>query len=269
MLRLQATGGAAGAGGGRLLYGLAGGRGRHSARLFRLGEHTGELTLHAPPGQPGVHLLTVWARDLAVRTSRGYARVTVHVRGGGAPVWGRRLQSVRVGAGAGSGTRVGRVRAELRGGGDVRYSLTEDAGGLFSVGAEGDVRVTRELPATPREYGLLVRAAPAQTDAGPASSSTLALRVLVEPRALPPNFAPGPLETSVPESAPLGRPLLQVTAESSSWLQFSLAPPEAPFSLEPLSGVVTVAGQLDYESDNFYNLTVRATDLVSIANLLP
>ncbi|KAM7419871.1 hypothetical protein PAMA_016804 [Pampus argenteus] len=93
-----------------------------------------------------------------------------------------------------------------------------------------------------------------------------------------PVFAPGPITASVPEDADIGSNVTVVPAtdKDSSFnkeIRYSLRGGEGKFSIDPVSGMVSVAGSLDRESTAEYNLKVVAEDQgrparSSTANLL-
>ncbi|XP_026738536.1 fat-like cadherin-related tumor suppressor homolog [Trichoplusia ni] len=253
----------------RLLYGLHAARAPSSARLFRLHELSGVLELAHPLDRESAatHELTVWARDQAPRASRAYARVTVRVHDADehAPAWGRRLAEARLARSAPAGALVAALRAADPDAGEaarVLYSLAGgDAAGLFTVDAAlGDVRLARALPAAgPRDYTLHVRAANPPPGA---RSSTLPLHVLVvEPDDAPPRFAAAELVCEVYENEPPGASLATLEVRSASAVWFSLEGGDGLFRLNPAAGLLTTAAPLDYETQNFYNLSVTAINM--------
>ncbi|XP_075972507.1 FAT atypical cadherin kugelei isoform X2 [Anticarsia gemmatalis] len=261
--------GAAPAPGARLLYGIHATRAPASAALFRLHEFSGVLELAQPLDREsaGSHELTVWARDQAPRASRAYARVTVRVHDADehAPEWGRRLAEARVARGAAPGTLVAALRAADRDAGDaarIVYSLAGgDAGGLFAVDAAlGDVRLARAPPAAgPRDYTLHVRAA---NPPPAARASTLPLHVLlVEPDSAPPRFLAAELSCEVYENEPAGAALATLEVRSATAVWFSLQGGAGLFRLNPAAGLLATAAPLDYETQDFYNLTITAINM--------
>ncbi|CAB3222731.1 unnamed protein product [Arctia plantaginis] len=253
----------------RLLYGLHAARAPASLPLFRLHELSGVLELAQPLDRESaaVHELTVWARDQAPRASRAYTRVVVVVHDADehAPSWGRRLAEARVPRGAAPGALVAALRAADRDAGDaarIVYSLAGgDAAGLFSVDAAlGDVRLARAPPALgPRDYTLHVRAA---NPPPAARSATLPLHVtLVEPDDAPPRFLGADSSCEVYENEPAGAPLLTLEVRSATAVWFSLEGGAGLFRLNPAAGLLATAAPLDYEAQNFYNLTVVAINM--------
>ncbi|CAH1634963.1 unnamed protein product [Spodoptera littoralis] len=263
LVALRATGA------GRLLYGVHAARAPASARLFRLHELSGVLELaHALDRESAaVHELTVWARDQAPRAARAYARVIVRVHDADehAPEWGRRLaESAPAARGAGrrAGGRAARRRPR-RGRRGARGVLAGggDAGGTFTVDAAlGDVRLARALPAAgPRDYTLAVRAA---NPAPGARWATLPLHVVVvEAADAAPRFVAADVSCEVFENEPAGAALAALEVRSASAPWFSLEGGEGLFRLNPAAGLLATAAPLDYETQNFYNLTVTAINM--------
>lgn len=215
-----------------------------------------------------MHELTVWARDQAPRASRAYSRVTVRVHDADehAPAWGRRLAEVRLPRSAPAGALVAALRAADPDAGDaarIVYSLVGgDAGGLFEVDAAlGDVRLARALPAAgARDYTLHVRAA---NPPPAARAAALPLHVLVvEPDDAPPRFVSRELVCEVYENEPAGSALVALEVRSASAPWFSLEGGDGLFRLNPAAGLLATAAPLDYEAQNFYNLTVTAINMV-------
>ncbi|XP_062902616.1 protocadherin Fat 4 isoform X2 [Mobula hypostoma] len=79
-----------------------------------------------------------------------------------------------------------------------------------------------------------------------------------------PRFSQAHYQASVYESVPIGSSVLQVTASdldqgANADLVFSVDE-GSPFHMEPLTGVLTVKEQLDYETKKEYSLVIRASD---------
>lgn len=244
-----------------------------SGRSADLQHHTGysftNRRLFGDRESAAVHEMTVWARDQAPKASLAYARVTVRVHDADehAPAWGRRLAEVRLARGAPPGALVAALRAADPDAGDaarVVYSLAGgDAGGVFTVDAAlGDVRLARALPAAgPRDYTLTVRAA---NPPPAARSASLPLHVLVvEPDDAPPRFAAAELACEVFENEPAGTALTALDVRSASAVWFSLEGGAGLFRLNPAAGLLATAAPLDYETQNLYNLTVTAINMVN------
>ena len=86
----------------------------------------------------------------------------------------------------------------------------------------------------------------------------------------PPRFVPGSHYTgSVPEDASVGTPILRVAAVDpdlgvSRRVRYSMEPPHVGvlFTVDAVSGVITLLQSLDREQRDSYNLTISASDQV-------
>ncbi|KAH9632152.1 hypothetical protein HF086_006586 [Spodoptera exigua] len=287
----------AAAGAGRVLYGLAATRAPASARLFRLHELSGVLELAQPLDR--ISWLVVF--DSCLHTETGFFsiarskcdnRIKFHYNNNHTRYTTRWLRARRgptrasscasttptstrpsgaapgrgaAGARRSPGALVAALRAADRDAGDaarVLYSLAAgDAAGTFRVDAAlGDVRLARPLPAAgPRDYTLAVRAA----NPGPAArAATLPLHVLVvDPVDAPPRFLASDVTCEVFENEPAGTTLATLEVRSASAPWFSLEGGEGLFRLNPAAGLLATAAPLDYETRNFYNLTVTAINM--------
>lgn len=87
-----------------------------------------------------------------------------------------------------------------------------------------------------------------------------------------PQFVPHSHYTgSVAEDAPVGTPILRVAAVDpdiglSRRIRYSMEPPHVGvlFTVDAISGVITLLQSLDREQQASYNLTVSASDQVSL-----
>jgi hypothetical protein len=79
-------------------------------------------------------------------------------------------------------------------------------------------------------------------------------------------FRHGEYSAEIEENRPVGSFVTSVAARSKSSLFYELVGGNNDniFAVNPSSGVVFVVGPLDYERGNFYNLTVRASNAVSL-----
>lgn len=65
------------------------------------------------------------------------------------------------------------------------------------------------------------------------------------------------------ENEPAGAALAAVEARGGSALRYSLEGGGGRFRVNPAAGLLATAAPLDYETQNFYNLTVTAVNMVS------
>ncbi|XP_050179353.1 cadherin-19 isoform X3 [Myiozetetes cayanensis] len=85
-----------------------------------------------------------------------------------------------------------------------------------------------------------------------------------------PQFLDGPYEATVPEMSPEGTSVIQVTATdgddpsygNSARLLYSLIQGQPYFSVEPKTGVIRMAAQMDRETKDQYLVIIQAKDMV-------
>ena len=169
--------------------------------------------------------------------------------------------------------------------------FTGNSGGVFSIDPErGIIRLAIRLSSSPtKEYLILVRAAdhhvphprsaslPVRitvtmaTDVPPSWTKALHFPSIPSQRSTPTrNFAAQVIEVS--EWAPRGTVVAVVAVATPTWsLQYEIAEsgfaencPNNLFVVTPSSGVLSLAGQLDREKCDWYNITVTATTAVSM-----
>lgn len=77
-----------------------------------------------------------------------------------------------------------------------------------------------------------------------------------------PRFTSEDVVCEVYENEPAGTLVATLEARSSSSVWYSLEGGEGRFSLNPSSGVLSLASPLDYETQDMYNVTVVALNMV-------
>ncbi|XP_063241640.1 protein dachsous [Bacillus rossius redtenbacheri] len=171
------------------------------------------------------------------------------------------------------------------GGGHVSYTLTSvnsseeepepEDNSVLSVfemdRTTGSLVVARQLDRETRaEYRLEVRALDTSASNNPQSSAVSVRVEVTDVNDNPPRWARQPLVVPVPEDAPVGAAVWNFTATDADSgadgeLRYGLArqwparPPHA-FSVDPLTGTLTLRARLDRESAGEYVLVVRASD---------
>ncbi len=104
------------------------------------------------------------------------------------------------------------------------------------------------------------------TDAGePSLSSTASIIInIVDQNDVRPQFTQAIVSVQISEMAALGSPVAQIMATDSDTtnITYSLlgGNDDRRFSINPSSGLITLTGMLDFETTNFYNLSVTASD---------
>ncbi len=80
-----------------------------------------------------------------------------------------------------------------------------------------------------------------------------------------PFFIQGPTTVEIEENSQTGSDIAQYIAEdndigSNAAIEYTLSPQTFPFELDPVSGVLSVSGPIDYEDTQQYNVTVTASN---------
>nr|CAD7397014.1 unnamed protein product [Timema cristinae] len=188
------------------------------------------------------HVLTVMVKDQGTPSKRNYARVTitVHDHNDHSPeftspiIQGKVYETSSVGAVVVQACAIDRDRGENA---RITYSIISgNVGNAFKVDPSlGSVSVSKDLDmSVVSEYMLIVRA----TDAGsPFLSSTIPVHILV---------------TMADNAPPSSSSLFYEIMEGNS---------NEMFLINPSTGVITTQQQLDYESCQWYNLTIEASNM--------
>lgn len=112
------------------------------------------------------------------------------------------------------------------------------------------------------EYFLLVRA----TDKGtPSLNSTVNVHIIITvANNAPPKFEQNDYIVELHENEKPGKPLTAIIATSRSSVYYEIITGNIndSFTINPTSGVLRTSAMLDFEEKKFYNLTVRATNMV-------
>lgn len=150
----------------------------------------------------------------------------------------------------------------------IRYYLVDSGDGHFEIAAEsGLVRLAKPLDReTQASYTLTVKAVDQGT---PQLWSVTKLQVLVlDVNDNPPEFVSRSYHVTIPESASVDTEVARVMATSldtglNAQIVYSIlgGNEHGKFSIDPQSGVISIAEVLDYERSHNYLLTVQATDL--------
>ena len=177
------------------------------------------------------------------------------------PAFGAARYDWVVPAGLPVGAAVGQVQATDAGGGAVSYALTagNDAGVFQLDATTGILSVAGALPAG--GAGLTVTATDSQ---GRATRVPVVVAVADAAGRAPPVFPAAGWSFRVAEDAPVGTPVGTAAALDLDGgpLTYALTAGNTGgvFALDASSGMLTVAGALDYESTASYALTLTASD---------
>lgn len=165
------------------------------------------------------------------------------------------------------------------GGGHVMYTLTslspQDSDGAFDMDrSTGSLVVARQLDRESHpEYKLEVRALDTSTSNNPQSSAVVVRVELTDVNDNSPQWHKDPITITVPESAAVGSSVWNFSASdadegSNGELRYSLVEvwpqtPHVQFSVDPLTGTLSLVSPLDFELSSVFTLVVRVTDQAS------
>nr|CAD7568523.1 unnamed protein product [Timema californicum] len=263
--------------GDRLYYSWHAARESISLDLFKLDSVSGAIYLQEKLDRETIeeHVLTVMVKDQGTPSKRNYARVTitVHDHNDHSPeftspiIQGKVYETSSVGAVVVQVCAIDRDRGENA---RITYSIISgNVGNAFKVDPSlGSVSVSKDLDMSVlSEYMLIVRA----TDAGsPFLSSTIPVHILVTMADnAPPRFSKQVYAVEVYENQPIGAyvSLLETRSSSSLFYEIMEGDSNEMFLINPSTGVITTQQQLDYESRQWYNLTIEASNMAGAKSL--
>ncbi|NXH23303.1 CAD19 protein, partial [Bucco capensis] len=170
---------------------------------------------------------------------------------------------------------VGQLKSDLeKQEGDLKYILTgEGAGSTFTINEKnGKIYVTKKLDREEKPFHILrAQALNRSTDlpVEPESEFVIKVRDINDHE---PQFLDGPYVATVPEMSPEGTSVTQVTATDgddpsglSARLLYNLIQGQPYFSVEPKTGVIRMASQMDRETKDQYLVIIQAKDMVGQA----
>lgn len=159
-------------------------------------------------------------------------------------------------------------------GGHITYTLSslisDQISGAFDIDrSTGSLVVARELDReTQSEYRLEVRALDTSAMNNPQSSAVTVRVDIVDVNDNPPKWKNDPVIIPVNEATEIGTSVYNFTATDSDFgpngeVRYSLVkhfPNSSHFTVDALTGTLTLTSRLDYETLPEYTLIVRATD---------
>ncbi|XP_059608235.1 fat-like cadherin-related tumor suppressor homolog, partial [Phlebotomus argentipes] len=272
ILQLQATDADADK---KLFYSLHAAQDPSSLKMFRVDAVTGGVFLTQKLDREMLkeHVLVVIVRDRGTPAKKNYARVEITVMdyNDHAPEFTTRIVQGKVFETASIGSMVVQLYATDRDQGDnakITYSIVSgNIGSVFTVdGQMGVIAVAKELDMNSvAEYMLQVKA----SDGGqPSLSTQIPVHIMVHMADnAPPKFTRHDLAAEIYENQPMGTFVGQVEARSTSSVVYEIVEGNAndTFFVNPSTGVVTTNSGVDYEQQRFYNLTIEATNMASVA----
>uniref|UniRef100_A0A8D1QQF8 Protocadherin Fat 2 n=1 Tax=Sus scrofa TaxID=9823 RepID=A0A8D1QQF8_PIG len=269
LLRVQATDQDKGKG---LIYTIHGSQDPGSASLFQLDPSSGvlvtvgKLALGSGPSQ---HTLTVMVRDQEMPIKRNFVWVYIHVEDGNLypPRFTQHHYEASVSDATAPGTELLQVRATDGDRGvnaEVHYSLPRgNSEGFFNINALlGVITLAQKLDqANHARYTLTVKA----EDQGSPQRHDLATVIIhVYPSdSSAPVFSNTEYFVEIPESIPVGSPVLLISAMSSSEVTYELREgnKNGVFSMNSYSGLISTQKNLDHEKISSYQLKIRGSNM--------
>ncbi|XP_059170799.1 protocadherin Fat 1-like isoform X3 [Physella acuta] len=257
----------------RLLYSITSAASTGSLEKFHIGEKDGVIVVDRPLDREDLsrHLLTVQARDQGFLSKRSFARVEITLtdHNDHVPQFLSEVTRGQVYESAAVGTSVVQVMAVDSDKGlnaELTYSiLSGNADSTFSIdNHSGIISVAKELNRQVHSsFEMLVSA----TDMGePPLSSTTKVEIAVTISTnSPPKFLQKEYSVELQENLPSGTVVTSVIATSLSTVVYAIlrGDNEGFFNINPNSGVIFTLRPIDYEKNQFFNLTVMATNIVS------
>ncbi|XP_053570852.1 cadherin-19-like [Bombina bombina] len=168
---------------------------------------------------------------------------------------------------------VGQIKSDMdKQDGTVKYVLSGDgAKTVFTIDENSGViyvlkKLDREVKGS---YTLRAQAINSFTGVPVEPESEFIIKVL-DINDHEPKFITEPYVTTIPEMSPEGTSVIQVTATDlddpsygiNARLIYSILQGQPHFSIEPTSGIIRVASQIDREAKDQYHVIIQAKDLV-------
>ncbi|KAG3265442.1 FAT atypical cadherin 2 [Ictidomys tridecemlineatus] len=269
LLRVQATDQDKGKG---LIYTIQGSQDPESTSLFQLDPSSGvlvtvgKLDLGSGPSQ---HTLTVMVRDQEMPIKRNFVWVTIHVEDGNLhpPHFTQLRYEASVPDTVVPGTELLQVRAEDADRGAnavVHYSLLKgNSEGFFNINTLlGIITVAQKLDrANHTRHTLTVKA---EDQGSPRWHDLATVIIHVYPSdSSAPIFSKSEYFVEIPESIPIGSPIILVSATSSSEVTYELREgnKDGVFSMNSYSGLISIQKKLDHEKISSYQLKIRGSNM--------
>lgn len=260
----------------KLFYSLHAAKNPTSLTLFRVDSMSGVVTLLQKLDRELIaeHLLIVSVKDQGTPAKRNFAKVIVRVHdfNNHIPEFTSKLIEGKVFEAAAIGTQVVQLYAIDRDAGDnakISYSIVSgNIGNAFIIDENmGSLTVAKELDIQAmQEYMLQVKA----SDAGkPPLSSQIPVHIMVlmgdnaPPRFVLDKNHDGAAE--IYENLPIGSFVKHLEVKSVSSVLFEIVEGNKDdiFNINPSTGIITTKDEVDYERTNFFNLTIRATNMAA------
>nr|KAF6446705.1 FAT atypical cadherin 2 [Rousettus aegyptiacus] len=269
LLQVQATDEDKGKG---LIYTIHGSQDPESASLFQLDPSSGvlvtvgKLDLGSGPSQ---HMLTVMVRDQEMPIKRNFVWVSIQVEDGNLhpPRFTQLHYETSIPDTTALDTELLQVRAmdsDRGANAEVHYSfLKGNSEGFFNINTLlGIITLAQKLDqAKHARYTLTVKA---EDQGSPRWHDLATVIIHVYPsESSAPIFSKAEYFVEIPESIPIGSPILLVSATSSSEVTYELREgnKDGVFSMNSYSGLISTQKNLDYEKISSYQLKIRGSNM--------
>ncbi|XP_008066005.1 protocadherin Fat 2 [Carlito syrichta] len=269
LLRVQATDEDKGKG---LIYTIHGSQDPGSASLFQLDPSSGVLVTVGKLGLgagPSRHTLMVMVRDQEIPIQRNFVWVTIHVEDENLhpPRFTQLHYVASVPDTTAPGTELLQVRAvdaDRGANAEVHYSLLKGSSkDFFNINTLlGIITLARKLDQTNHAQHTLTVKAEDQGSPQWHDLATVIIHVYPSDRSVP-IFSKTEYFVEIPESIPVGSPILLVSAASSSEVTYELREgnKHGVFSMNSYSGLISTQKNLDHEKISSYQLKIRGSNM--------
>ncbi|XP_034543326.1 cadherin-23-like [Notolabrus celidotus] len=232
---------------------------------FSIGEDSGEITLAKTiplvENQILEFPLYITARDEGVIPRSTSAKVNIQAPGDSKPQFLQRVYHSTIEEEQDPGVLI--VRVNFLAAGEIPVTLTVDTDAdKFAISPEGELttKVKLDYDESSHNYSVGI-----SISDGTNSDSAVVEVQVTDVNDNSPVFSPSSITESVPEDAEVGSNVTAVPATDkdsgfNKELRYSLRGGEGRFSVDPLSGMVSVAAGLDRETKAEYQLLVVAED---------
>ncbi|KAL7630206.1 UNVERIFIED_CONTAM: hypothetical protein RMT77_019653 [Armadillidium vulgare] len=269
---------------GRIVYSIAGG---DNDSVFEIDTFTGYIYVAAPIDREKTekYVLNITLYDLGVPHKMSSRNITINIIdiNDNAPEFSQLSYSLHLPENTRNGTSVAHIVAkdpDLGQNGLVTYELVTKLKDFTLDPSSGVLYVSSYLDRESREnYDLRVRAWDNAIEGQKFSLARVLVTILDINDCAPDFGAAKKIKISVPEDYPVGAVIVSLQASDKDLgdggrVTYSfISGAGSKFRVDPETGIVRIAAPLDFESRQFYNITVKAEDagypvLSSTANLL-
>ncbi|KAL0182570.1 hypothetical protein M9458_021945, partial [Cirrhinus mrigala] len=257
---------------GRVLHAISDG---NVDSCFNINMESGLIYIYQPLDRERSdrYLLNITVYDLGLPQRSSWRLLTVNIDdvNDNSPEFSLRSYTAVIPENAAIGTEVIQVTAsdeDLGQNGEISYALLTNTP-LFGINSEtGSVYVSGQLDRESTSDFTLKIQAKDKAERGNQMFSETTLRVYLEDvNDCAPVFIPRSYSCRVLEDLPIGAVISWMQTQdpdlgSGGWVRYSLPSDfNGTFKIHPESGAIKVAKDLDYEKQQFYNLSVVAEDL--------